>query len=144
VSGTNSISDVGVLVPAFHLTKKVHDMARYLFAFLLLASSAIAQELEKDFVRDNFEKSKVVYEDAMTKAKADYLEALDSKIREIAGTGNLEAVKGLQAEKKEYEKDGKLATAAAMKKGTSDFQAAVDKARKRMMPPMFKVKPVLR
>jgi hypothetical protein len=100
--------------------------------FILLAFVANVLAEDKDLVRIEFDKSKTVHDEAIEKANKDFIAGFDSKIQEVAATGSLDGVKAIQAEKKQYEVDGKMPTSAAMKKLLIGYQTGIDNARKRM------------
>ncbi len=113
-------------------------MTRY-WLFLLFLVAAVfciripaADEDEKDPVHDALGQAKSVYKEDISKAKTTLLGVFDGKFQEVAKTGNLEAVKSLQAEKKAYETDGKLPTSQVMKKAVAEYQSSIDGAHRAM------------
>ena len=108
-----------------------------LFAVFVLVSVALAVRYtaadDKDSVHDVLEKAKANYATETETANKEFLAAFDSKVQEIAKTGNLDGVKSVSADKKSFETDGKLPNSQTMKKATADYQLANEKARKAMM-----------
>jgi hypothetical protein len=111
-------------------------MHKYFFIIVLLTGipfSCWAEDTANDPIHDTLEKAKATFAANVEKAKSDFRGAFDAQIQEVAKTGILEHTKSLLAEKKAFEEDGKLPTSQPMKKAVTDYQAAMDNARKTLI-----------
>jgi hypothetical protein len=93
----------------------------------LLANPTRADE--KDAIRIELEKAKSAYQEAASKAKNALLTAFDEAIKAVAQTGDLDAVKGLQADRKAFEQSAKMPTSAKLGTAASEYQRAIRQAK---------------
>jgi hypothetical protein len=83
---------------------------------------------EPDAIRTELEKAKKVRGEADAKARAGFLAAFDDAIKTVAGLGDLDGVKALQAEKKAFEESGKLPASARVGTAGGEYQKAAKAA----------------
>jgi hypothetical protein len=90
---------------------------------------------ETDPIRAELSRAKKAHADADTKAKTSLRTSIDDAIKAVAGTGDLDAVKALQADMKAFEESGKVpdsprlrAAATEYSRATKAAQAALEKA----------------
>lgn len=103
------------------------------FSMALLAACCVGIHGEDaDAVNAQLRKAKVAYEEAVEKANSTMAEVFAEKVKEVAATGNLVAVKKLMAESEAFEAEGKLPSSRDMKAAVSKYQLAIKNAREAM------------
>lgn len=90
---------------------------------------------EPDAIRAELAKAKKVHAEADAKAKTALLAAIDDTIKAVAGAGDLDGVKALQADKKAFQDSGKVPDSARLRTATAEYvratkaaQAALEKS----------------
>jgi hypothetical protein len=90
---------------------------------------------EPDPIRAQLDRAKAARAETVAKAKATLLNSFDEAIKAVAGLGDLDGVKSLQAEKKAFEDGGKVPDSAKLRVAAGEYrratraaQAALEKA----------------
>jgi hypothetical protein len=102
-------------------------MTRFLLVALvvLLAGSAgPIRAADTDAINAEIDKAKKARQQADVKARAALLAAFDDAIKAVAGTGDLDGVKLLQAEKKAFEASGKVPDVPRLRTAAAEYQKA--------------------
>jgi hypothetical protein len=95
--------------------------------FVCLAVGFSNSALAEDPI-ENLEKAKKAYSEAVEKAKHALVEGFATAIKTATGSGNLDVVKALQAEKEAFEGSGKLPSSARMKPALTAYHTSLKQA----------------
>jgi hypothetical protein len=110
-------------------------MTRFLLGalvVLLAGSSGPIRAADTDAINAEIDKAKKARQQADAKARAALLAAFDDAIKAVAGNGDLDGVKLLQAEKKAFEESGKVPDAPRLRTATAEYQKATKAAQAAM------------
>jgi hypothetical protein len=108
-------------------------MKPYLFLLAIVCVSLAVCRPSRADTNDlpaaELEKMKDQYKKTAATARADLLQAFDTKVKEVAQSGNLTVVKQLRAEKEAFQKDARLPTALVMKPAVAEYQQRLKRDR---------------
>jgi|GEM_PF-4755026 len=96
------------------------------FTCLALGMTGLSSRAEEPEV--TLEKAKKMHSESIEKARNALLDAFAMAMKIATGSGNLDVVKSLQAEKDAFESAGKLPTSARMKSASLSYQLALKHA----------------
>lgn len=94
---------------------------------LVLVPLALAAA-DDDPVKAELDKARAAHAEKVGAARAVLAAAFAAKLKEVAGKGDLDGAKAVKAQAEQFEKDGKLPTAAPLARDKSDYEAAVKAA----------------
>jgi hypothetical protein len=104
-------------------------MNRVFFALLFAGIVSVPLHAdEPDPIRKEVDKARAARAEAEAKAAAGLNAALDEAIKTVAGLGDLDGVKTLQAEKKAFQESGKLPESLKIRIAASEYQKAIKAA----------------
>lgn len=89
---------------------------------LSASSMVVVRADEPDSIRKELDKARALRAEADAKASAGLLAAFDEAIKTVAGLGDLDGVRRLQAEKKAFEDSGKIPDSPKMGNAAADYQ----------------------
>ena len=111
------------------MNKAHHRFAVAILALLVLpvpaCSSRQSSQVEEAKVPAEVEVAKEVYADTVAEAKATLLKAFDDKIKKVAATGDLDAVKAAQAAKAKVGRGNNLSESHPMRKHQMSFNEKI-------------------
>jgi hypothetical protein len=102
-------------------------MSRLALASFFLIAACLPGTLKADDadpIRAELTKAKKAHAEDEARARAALLGAIDDAVKVVAGTGDLEGVKAMQAEKKAFQDSGKLPSSARLRTAAAEYQKA--------------------
>lgn len=90
--------------------------------FLFVPAMAHADE---DLIKAELDKARARYTESLEAAKGKLVVALDAKLKEVAGKGDLDAAKDLKSQKESFEKEGALPGSPFTARARADYDAGV-------------------
>jgi hypothetical protein len=107
-------------------------VSRFTARFALVATlllTAGGRPDDPDPVRADLDRAKAAHQEAVAKARAAFVAAFDTAIKDVARSGDLDAVKALQADKQSFESSGRVPSTGRMKAAGAEYQQAVRQAK---------------
>jgi hypothetical protein len=95
---------------------------------------------DTDPIKVELDKARVVYTKRAEAAKEKLLLAIDNKLKEVAGKGDLDGVKDIKTQKDLFHKDGKLPSGAYLGRAKSDYDDDMRGARETLRKALEKAK----
>jgi hypothetical protein len=107
-------------------------VSRFAARFALVATllmTAGGRPDDADPVRADLDRAKAAHQEAVAKARDALVAGFDAAIKEVARTGDLDAVKALQTDKQSFEATGRVPPTGRMKAAGAEYQQAVKKSK---------------